>query len=683
MAATDDAGSSSSSSTSVGSFPYEIPLTLEEVQDAIVRIPSLVAEKDTNGVLRENWPSVQFANTITNRYSQIQRMKCKRKGRTDSPYDIYMKDKETYDLRIEQTRGNPRALHQIRKEILKKSPDCSLFPISRVVYLIKYLFGDDLSKIRWLDMSAGWGDRLIAAIALQLAKYQGTDPNGEMASAYETIISELANDKREQYGVETTGFEEYEIGEQEYDIAFTSPPFFDFEIYSDERTQSTSKFRTVREWTEDFMIPYARKALNALRDGGYLVLYIEQHEHDYVHRLFEEFGEPEILYMGYDDNDKRRPFYIWQKGVVREDLEEGVRESDREKAGVPAPPLPMLPPVPSGERPYAVLVLRAFGDLPVTGAFSLMCSGFLTDGESIPGSSISHVQEEKVREILGLDTEEEADENVVNVGGYTPLDHTDHRLAIEDLVRVLPLSAHVLLELTTLTSECVERIVRILIASGRKVVIYRVIREAMPEHFPRIRTSKRSRASVPTNSMGQERFVHITEEEYESVQNEITNIIGHLKDLGGNPQDLIFNPSDSIVRVNKRVCELLTRDHIRTRGTSRIVHDPRESLSEYVSEYKNGGSLREYTTRIPIRTGFIQELTPEEWERGDADTLVVEPMRIKSGGRSMNITSHTEIVVKQKVGEDGLPFEPLSWHRGDLRTIQIHHEPMNTNLRVL
>jgi hypothetical protein len=135
--------------------------------------------------------------------------------------------------------------------------------------------------------------------------------------------------------------------------------------------------------------------------------------------------------------------------------------------------------------------------------------------------------------------------------------------------------------------------------------------------------------------------------------------------------------------VNDRVCELLTYDHIRTRGNARVIHDPKDHISDYITEYKNGGSLREYNTKVPIRTGFIQEITPAEWEDGTSDTLVVEPMRVKSGGRSMNITSHTEVVVREPKDTTDLPFIPLSWHRGDLRTIQMHHEPMSTNMKVL
>ena len=705
-------GSSSSSDFPDG-FPYEVPMTLENVKNSLSKILSLTSDTDAEGTLRENWPSVQFINRITNRYSQVQRMKCRRKGRTDSPYDIYVKDQERYSELIREIRGNPRELTRIRKDILKKSPECSLFPISRVVYLMKYLFGDGLSTVKWIDMSAGWGDRLITAIALDLMEYRGYDPNEDMDSAYKKIIEELGDDTK--YSVSIEPFETAAVAKDHFDIAFTSPPFFDYEIYSDSETQSASKYPTVKEWTEDFIIPYAKNAMNALRNGGYLVLYIEQHEDDYVIRLIEEFGEPNILYMGYDDVPNRRPFYIWQKGIVQDDMDDADAVA---AATLPPPPVQdsgasgsaasgiaasavaatTLPPLPipamgsgvgSDERPYGVLLLKAFGDLPVIGAFSLMTSGFLTDSRSIPGNTISHIQEEKIRDILGLDTEEHSSDTIVNVRAYNTLQHTDHRLAIEDLVRVLPRNAHALVEISTLPIECVERLVRIMIASGRRILVYRVIREAMPEHFPRskddltrIRSVKGARASVVPGAKGQERFVHLTNGEYDLVHEEITNAIGHLKDLGGKPQDIIYNPADSLVRINNRVCELLTRDHIRTRGKTRILYEPSELLSDYVGEYKNGGSLREYNTRVLVRTGFIEKLVPREWESGESETLVVEPMRVKSGRRSMNITSHTEIVVKEPAS-GGFPFIPLSWHRGDLRTIQLHHEPLSTSTRVL
>lgn len=337
-------------------------------------------------------------------------------------------------------------------------------------------------------------------------------------------------------------------------------------------------------------------------------------------------------------------------------------------------------------RPYAVIILRAFGDLPYTGAFSLMTSGFLTDGIPINGASISHVQEEKIREILGMDNENPVTDNIVDINAYSPLSHLDHRLAIEDLVRILPLNAHCLIELSTLPTECVERIIRILLSGERRVIIYRVLREALPDHFPRssedlsriTKIAKSAKSLVIPNN--QERFTHSNDEEYTLVQDELSSTIGYLHDIGAKTQQLIYNPHDKLVRIGTRVCELLTRDHIRTRGTKRILFEPKELLTDYLEEYSDTGSLREHEISVPIGRGFMNEIVPDKWRAGETDTLVVQPMRVKSGGRSMNITSHTEIVIKEQ-GE--MPFIPLTWHKGDLRTIQIHHEPLSTEARVL
>lgn len=359
-----------------------------------------------------------------------------------------------------------------------------------------------------------------------------------------------------------------------------------------------------------------------------------------------------------------------------------------------APPSssPKILPLPIGavgegggdERPFAVVILRAFGDLPMLSAFALMCSGFLTDGKAISGASISHVQEEKIRELLGLESES-LEGNTLTIGGYDPLKHTDHRLAIEDLVRILPKRGHCLLELCTLPSENVERILRILLASGRKVVLYRVMREALPDHFPRsaedrsrIRKSGKKADVIPTSG-GQVHFTHISKEKYEFIKDLNTSTIGYLRDLGAKTHDLVYNPHDKLVKIESRACELLTNDNIRVIGSQRVISDPRESLKGYLEEYPSGGSLREFKMSTPIGRDYVRPYIPKEWE--STDTLLVEPMRISDGKRSINVTSHTEVVIREKEGP--APFIPLTWHYGDLRTIQLHHQPLSTSLRVL
>jgi hypothetical protein len=56
------------------------------------------------------------------------------------------------------------------------------------------------------------------------------------------------------------------------DVAFTSPPYFNLELYSDEPTQSHLKFPTWRWWTDAFLGQMCCNAHHALRPGGYLLL---------------------------------------------------------------------------------------------------------------------------------------------------------------------------------------------------------------------------------------------------------------------------------------------------------------------------------------------------------------------------------------------------------------------------
>lgn len=341
----------------------------------------------------------------------------------------------------------------------------------------------------------------------------------------------------------------------------------------------------------------------------------------------------------------------------------------------------------SDTRPYGVIIIRSFGDLPLLGGFSLMTSGFLTDGKSIPGSAISHIEEEKIRELLSNYIESEVTKNSITLKGYRPLEHTDHRLAIEDLVRVLPRKSHCLIELCTMPPECVERIIRILNASRKRVIIYKVTREIMIDRFPKSVEDKRDILSKGRTTKGirggeQEQFTLDTKDEREKVEVEISSVIGHLRDLGANVLEMKYDPEDCLVKVGDKTCELLTTDGVIMSGEERVLYNSEPHIHEYLKEYPDGGSMKAYPIAKPIGRTTAGDITPD----GDWNTLFINPMRVSHKRRNMNITTHTEITCKTKKGDDGKyskPFKFLTWHRSDLRTLTLHHEPMNMQGKVL
>ena len=126
-----------------------------------------------------------------------------------------------------------------------------------------------------MDPCAGWGDRLVAACATNV-QYVGYDPNENLASCYDEISSRFASkNQRVRIGC----FEDMRIERDEFDLVFTSPPYFDTERYAvgsaTEKDQSWFRYDDLGAWLDFFMHPLIEKSFAALKEGGYLALNIK------------------------------------------------------------------------------------------------------------------------------------------------------------------------------------------------------------------------------------------------------------------------------------------------------------------------------------------------------------------------------------------------------------------------
>jgi hypothetical protein len=59
--------------------------------------------------------------------------------------------------------------------------------------------------------------------------------------------------KAYHYELLTMGSETYRPKKESLDFAFTSPPYFDTEKYSNEKTQSYLKYKNINTWKEKFL----------------------------------------------------------------------------------------------------------------------------------------------------------------------------------------------------------------------------------------------------------------------------------------------------------------------------------------------------------------------------------------------------------------------------------------------
>ena len=117
---------------------------------------------------------------------------------------------------------------------------------------------DKLRDVRVLDVCAGWGGRMIGAKSASVkVHYTGIDPCAKTYAALRAIRDELGLTNV------TIINKPAEVALQEldpsvpYDIALTSPPYYNLELYSDEPTQSVQAGTGsgYQAWLNEFLSP--------------------------------------------------------------------------------------------------------------------------------------------------------------------------------------------------------------------------------------------------------------------------------------------------------------------------------------------------------------------------------------------------------------------------------------------
>ena len=222
--------------------------------------------EDENIVIRQYPEDYESVDHISNHFTESVRIYC-RFGDFDTPFETWEKIKNNVDY----LRKNK---HDKREYIYSLTRECNTFNPTFCLYIISKLVGKN-SKI--LDPSSGWGDRLIASLASDANLYLGFDPNKKLQKSYNKIIKVLGNNDKEKYKVIPEPFEDVKrlLSPNYYDIAITSPPYYDLEIYDSSEMQSVVRNKSFNKWIDDFYYPYLANMIYAIKVNGYVVIYIE------------------------------------------------------------------------------------------------------------------------------------------------------------------------------------------------------------------------------------------------------------------------------------------------------------------------------------------------------------------------------------------------------------------------
>ena len=125
-----------------------------------------------------------------------------------------------------------------------------------------------------LDPCMGWGGRLVGAVSHKVPHYIGIDLNVNLKEAYQSMVqtlNELTNldklTKVDLHFCDAVGFDYSTI---KYDMIFTSPPYFNIELYS-----HTNK-KTKQEWIDQFYKPLFQNTFQNLLVDGWMCINVSK-----------------------------------------------------------------------------------------------------------------------------------------------------------------------------------------------------------------------------------------------------------------------------------------------------------------------------------------------------------------------------------------------------------------------
>jgi hypothetical protein len=127
-------------------------------------------------------------------------------------------------------------------------------------------------KLRVWDMCGGYGGRMLgAAISGSVAEYVCNEPCSQTASGLEAMGNEITR-RIEGWSFRVSREPAEDAAVEQFDLCFTSPPYFDTERYSEENTQSCVRYHSYQEWVRGFLRPVTEKACVAAGDHGVVAI---------------------------------------------------------------------------------------------------------------------------------------------------------------------------------------------------------------------------------------------------------------------------------------------------------------------------------------------------------------------------------------------------------------------------
>lgn len=275
--------------------------------------------------LQQNMLGLNFINSY---HPQMWNVLCGNAKK--SPYDVFMDitllEQAIFKrINLSDTKLQPFNIRKSLKIFGGYSVSNFRPTIAKYIYK-KFCF----SGGKTFDPCMGYGGRLFASLVSGV-NYIGADPSSSQLQGNEKLYKDaislfprISSNKAKFY---LSPFEDLNINNEEYDLVFTSPPYFDKEKYSYEDTQSFIRYPTYLEWRDSFLFRLIEKSYHAIKLGGYFIINVAGIDivRDTIEKSNHFFGDmkgvkwmrlSKLLGRNIDktvDKFKLEGIYIWQK----------------------------------------------------------------------------------------------------------------------------------------------------------------------------------------------------------------------------------------------------------------------------------------------------------------------------------------------------------------------------------
>jgi hypothetical protein len=196
-----------------------------------------------------------------------------------SPDDVFQSDKllraaihRSWTIWPDRFGANPATLRRILKTYPGAASVSNFRPT--VARAVLHHFSKDSDTI--VDFSAGYGGRLLGALSMKRS-YIGIEPCAAQVAGLKSMLRSLKEHGAKGSAEVVPGCAEDVMrllpGEG-VDLVFSSPPYFNWERYSDEASQSFIRYSSYHDWKGGFLEPVIRQSFRVLKSGGKFVVNI-------------------------------------------------------------------------------------------------------------------------------------------------------------------------------------------------------------------------------------------------------------------------------------------------------------------------------------------------------------------------------------------------------------------------